>query len=364
MNKIPLMADHDPVALLPDSEEDEAKIVKSRRLILLLAVMLLVGGVWAWFAVLDEVSTGTGKVIPSSREQVIQTLDGGILTELNVREGSKVQAGQVVARLDPTRSESNVGESQAKYRASLAASIRLTAEVNNQPLAFPDSLKAWPALLAEETRLYHSRKEQLSKSTRQLDESLKLVNSELAITERLAKTGAASNVEVLRLRQQVADISFKKIDLNTRYFVDAREQLSKANADVASLAEVIKGRADSVTRLTVRSPVQGIVKNIKVNTIGGVIAPNGELMEIVPVDGRLLIEARISPRDIAFIHPDQQALVKITAYDYAIYGALNGVVETISPDTTQDEAKPDVYYYRVFIRTDYDYLENKSGKRF
>ena len=261
MNKIPLMADHDPVALLPDSEEDEAKIVKSRRLILLLAVMLLVGGVWAWFAVLDEVSTGTGKVIPSSREQVIQTLDGGILTELNVREGSKVQAGQVVARLDPTRSESNVGESQAKYRAS-------------------------------------------------------------------------------------------------------REQLSKANADVASLAEVIKGRADSVTRLTVRSPVQGIVKNIKVNTIGGVIAPNGELMEIVPVDGRLLIEARISPRDIAFIHPDQQALVKITAYDYAIYGALNGVVETISPDTTQDEAKPDVYYYRVFIRTDYDYLENKSGKRF
>lgn len=294
MNKIPLMADHDPVALLPDSEEDEAKIVKSRRLILLLAIMLLVGGVWAWFAVLDEVSTGTGKVIPSSREQVIQTLDGGILTELNVREGSKVQAGQVVARLDPTRSESNVGESQAKYRASLAA----------------------------------------------------------------------SNVEVLRLRQQVADISFKKIDLNTRYFVDAREQLSKANADVASLAEVIKGRADSVTRLTVRSPVQGIVKNIKVNTIGGVIAPNGELMEIVPVDGRLLIEARISPRDIAFIHPDQQALVKITAYDYAIYGALNGVVETISPDTTQDEAKPDVYYYRVFIRTDYDYLENKSGKRF
>ena len=213
MSKFPLLADNDPVALLPESEQDEAQIVKSRRLILLLTVMLLVGGVWAWFAVLDEVSTGTGKVIPSSREQVIQTLDGGILTELNVREGSKVQAGQVVARLDPTRSESNVGESQAKYRASLAASIRLTAEVNNQPLAFPDSLKAWPALLAEETRLYHSRKEQLSKSTRQLDESLKLVNSELAITERLAKTGAASNVEVLRLRQQVADISFKRLIL-------------------------------------------------------------------------------------------------------------------------------------------------------
>ncbi|XXD10416.1 HlyD family efflux transporter periplasmic adaptor subunit [Klebsiella sp. R445] len=359
-----IMKDADPVLLMQDSEEDEVQIVKSRRLIIMLAIMLLVSSIWAWFAVLDEVSTGTGKVIPGSREQVIQTLDGGILTELNVQEGSKVTAGQIVARLDPTRSESNVGESQAKYRASLAASIRLTAEVNNQPLVFPDTLKPWPALLAEETRLYHSRREQLTKSSRQLEESLALVNSELAITERLAKTGAASNVEVLRLRQQAADIGLKKIDLNTRYYVDAREQLSKANADVASLAEVIKGRADSVTRLTVRSPVQGIVKNIKVNTIGGVIAPNGELMEIVPVDGRLLIEARISPRDIAFIHPDQPALVKITAYDYAIYGALDGVVETISPDTTQDEAKPDVYYYRVFIRTDHDFLENKKGKRF
>ncbi|ROS14988.1 adhesin transport system membrane fusion protein [Raoultella sp. BIGb0399] len=359
-----LMKDADPVLLMQDSEEDEVQIVKSRRLIIMLAIMLLISSIWAWFAVLDEVSTGNGKVIPGSREQVIQTLDGGILTELNVQEGSKVTAGQIVARLDPTRSESNVGESQAKYRASLAASIRLTAEVNNQPLVFPDTLKPWPALLAEETRLYHSRREQLTKSSRQLEESLALVNSELAITERLAKTGAASNVEVLRLRQQAADIGLKKIDLNTRYYVDAREQLSKANADVASLAEVIKGRADSVTRLTVRSPVQGIVKNIKVNTIGGVIAPNGELMEIVPVDGRLLIEARISPRDIAFIHPDQPALVKITAYDYAIYGALDGVVETISPDTTQDEAKPDVYYYRVFIRTDHDYLENKKGKRF
>ncbi len=166
----------------------------------------------------------------------------------------------VVARLDPTRSESNVGESQAKYRASLAASIRLTAEVNNQPLIFPPSLKAWPGLLAEETRLYHSRREQLTKSMRQLEQSLSLVNSELAINEKLAKTGAASNVEVLRLRQQAADIELKKIDLNTRYYVDAREQLSKANADVASLAEVIKGRADSVARLTVRSPVQGSSK--------------------------------------------------------------------------------------------------------
>jgi len=119
-----------------------------------------------------------------------------------------------------------------------------------------------------------------------------------------------------------------------------------------------------VTRLTVRSPVRGIVKNIKVTTIGGVIPPNGELMEIVPVDDHLLIETRLSPRDIAFIHPAQKALVKVTAYDYAIYGGLQGVVETISPDTIQDEAKPEVFYYRVFIRTNQDYLVNKAGRHF
>ena len=354
----------DPVGLLADGDADEVVMVGSRRLIVILVVLLLAAGGWAWFATLDEVSTGTGKVIPGAREQVLQTLDGGILTELAVQEGSKVTVGQVVARLDPTRSESNVGESQAKYRASLAASVRLNAEVNGQPLVFPESLKAWPALINEETRLYRSRKDQYTKSLQQLNQSLSLANRELEITERLAKTGAASSVEVLRLRQQQSDIQLKLTDLNARYYVDAREQLSKANADVASLAEVIKGRADSVTRLTVRSPVQGIVKNIKVTTIGGVIAPNGELMEIVPVDGHLLIEARISPRDIAFIHPDQSALVKITAYDYAIYGALNGVVETISPDTIQDEAKPEVYYYRVFIRTQTDYLTNKQGHHF
>ncbi len=117
------------------------------------------------------------------------------------------------------------------------------------------------------------------------------------------------------------------------------------------LSAILKGREDSVTRLTIRSPVRGIVKNIRVTTIGGVIPPNGEMMEIVPVDDRLLIETRLSPRDIAFIHPGQRALVKITAYDYAIYGGLDGVVETISPDTIQDKVKPEIFYYRVFIRT-------------
>lgn len=334
------------------------------RIILLSTFLFAALGVWAWFGTLDEVATGTGKVIPSSHEQVLQSLDGGILAALTVREGDKVQAGQVVARLDPTRSESNMGESTARYRASLASSARLSAEVNDLPLTFPAELNAWPDLLASETRLYRTRRAQLADSEAELKDAMVSVDKELAITQRLEKSGAASHVEVLRLQRQKSDLGLRLTDLRSQYYVQAREALSKANADVDMLQAVIRGREDSVTRLTVRSPVRGIVKNVQVTTLGGVIPPNGDLMEIVPIDDRLLIEAKLSPRDIAFIHPGQRALVKLTAYDYAIYGGLEGEVETISPDTIQDKIKPEITYYRVFIRTHQDYLVNKAGHHF
>lgn len=344
--------------------KSEAHYTGAVRLITISTALILVTLVWAWFGVLDEVSTGTGKVIPSSRDQVIQSLEGGILTELYVHEGDKVKAGQIVARLDATRSESNVGESAARYRAALAAASRLRAEVNDQKLVFPAELNNFPDLIASETRLYKTRRAQLTDATAQFNQSLALANRELAITQRLAKTGAASSVEVLRLQRDKSDLELKLTDMRSQYYVQAREELAKASAEADSLAQTIKGREDTVTRSTIRSPMNGIVKNIKVSTVGGVIPPNGELMNIVPMNDRLLIEARLSPRDIAFIHPGQRAVVKISAYDYAIYGGMDGVVESISPDTIQDEVKPEVYYYRVFIRTDNDYVQNKAGKRF
>lgn len=344
--------------------QDERSITGSVRVIWACALMLACFIAWAaWFQVV-EVSTGTGKVVPSSREQLIQSMEGGIIKELNVSEGTLVERGQVLAQLDAVKSESNVGESEAKYRAALASVNRLQAEVSEKPLTFDPSLDKYPELRRAETELFNARRKGLAETLTGIESSLKLVRSELTITENLAKIGASSRVEVLRLNRQRSELELKATEARSEYMVHAREDLAKANSEAQMLSSVIRGRSDSLSRLTLRSPVRGIVKDIEVTTIGGVVPPNGQLMQIVPLDEQLLIETRISPRDIAFIHPEQQAKVKITAYDYSIYGSLDGKVVTISPDTIQDEVKPEIFYYRVFIRTDSDVLRNKAGKTF
>ncbi|WP_113009619.1 HlyD family type I secretion periplasmic adaptor subunit [Rhizobium sp. UBA1881] len=344
--------------------DDAMRLSGAIRVVKLLALILVIGVVWANYSVLDEVSTGDGKVVPIRREQVIQSLEGGIVSTLMVQENQIVEAGQLLAQLDPTITESAVGESTAKYRAALASAARLTAEVNQAPLSFPKELNDYPDLTATETKLYEARQGNLKETLRWINEALGLIHQELSVNEGLTKMGAASSVEIIRLKREQAELELKKVEVETQYIVEAREQLSKANADVASLRSVIKGRTDSLSRLTLRSPVRGIVKNVEVSTIGGVVPPNGKLMDIIPLGDQLMIEARMSPRDIAFVHPDQRATVKITAYDYAIYGGLDGKVVTISPDTIQDEVDPKIYYYRVFVKTDKDALRNGAGKEF
>lgn len=325
---------------------------------------VLVFLVWASLFRLDEVSTGTGKVIPFSREQVIQSLEGGILESMSVKEGDFVQAGETLAQLSRTRTESAVDESASRARAALATAARLKAEVDGGPLVFPPEVKADPHLVRSETALFRSRRDGLARSLASINASLALVRKELQITESLASQGASSDVEVLRLRRQASELEMKASDIRDQYYVKAREDLAKANGEVEAQHSVTRGRADALSRLTVKSPVKGVVKDIEVNTVGGVIPPNGRLMTIVPMGDQLVVEARVSPRDVAFIHPGQDATVKITAYDYAIFGGMKGRVTSISPDTIQDDVRKDVYYYRVFVRTDTDTLKNKQGKTF
>lgn len=345
-------------------KENEVQLSRSQHIIYLTFLTVAVFFVWAYFAELVEVSNGMGKVIPSSKEQTIQSLEGGILTELLVKEGMIVEAGQRLARLDPTQTESLLGESAVKYRASLAKSVRLTAELEAKPLVFPELLQDYPDLIREETELYHSRRARITDILQSIDEAVDLLARELKISQDLQRSGAASSVEVIRLERQMSDLRLRRIESETQYFVQAREELAEANANVQAYSSVLVGRRDTLERTTFYSPVRGIVKDIEITTIGGVVPANGKLMEIVPLDDQLLVEARISPADIAFIRPGLEASVKITAYDYSIFGDLRGEVTTISPDTLRDEANPDVFYYRVNILTDKDYLENKKGQQF
>ena len=345
-------------------QELEPPLPKASLFIWIICIGLLGLLAWAWLFKLEEVSTGTGKVVPSSKEQIIQSLEGGILTKLNVREGEVVQQGQILAQLDPTRLASNVGESESLLLASKATAARLRAEVNGASLKFPAEVLKEPALVNEETALYHSRRSNLEESLAGLKQALTLVEQELKMTEPLVAKGAASEVEVLRLKRQATDLRNQMNDVRNQYLVKSREELAKANTDIETQSQVVKGKSDTLSRTVFKSPVRGIIKEIDVMTIGGVISQNGKLMTIVPLDEQLLVEARISPRDIAFIHPGQDALVKITAYDYSIYGGLKGKVSIISPDTLRDEVKQDQFYYRVYIRTDSGKLMNKAGKQF
>ncbi|WP_180183920.1 HlyD family type I secretion periplasmic adaptor subunit [Acinetobacter sp. YH01020] len=342
----------------------EPPVPSASLFIWIIGIGLLVLLAWAWLFQLEEVSTGTGKVVPSSKEQTIQSLEGGILTKLNVQEGQIVQQGQVLAQLDPTRLASNVGESASLLLASQATAARLRAEVNGTALHFPAEVLKDPALVREETALYQSRRFNLEESLAGLQQALLLVQQELGMTEPLVAKGAASEVEVLRLKRQANELRNQMNDVRNQYLVKAREELAKANTDIETQGQIVKGKSDSLSRTVFKSPVRGIVKEINVMTLGGVVAQNGKLMTLVPLDEKLLIEARISPRDIAFIHPGQEALVKVTAYDYSIYGGLKGKVTVISPDTIRDEVKQDQFYYRVYIQTNSDKLNNKAGQQF
>ncbi|WP_313479434.1 HlyD family efflux transporter periplasmic adaptor subunit [Atlantibacter hermannii] len=346
-------------------EEDLARQGRFYSSVIWLSLIgLVVFFIWAWFAMLDEVTVGTGKVTPSSHAQVIESLDGGIVNALLVQEGDIVEQGEMLARLDPTRFQSNYGEAAARARALRASSERLRAELTGEPLTFSEESLREPNLVARERQLYESRRRNLNETVSNLQKTLELINAEIRMTQPLVAKGAAGQVEVIRLQRQVAELRGKIDEARNQYAVRAREEQVKNDADLDAQIQAMAGKADQLDRATLYSPVRGVVKDIQVTTVGGVLQPGGKLMEIVPLEDKLLIETRINPRDIAYIRPGLPATVKVTAYDSSIYGNLNGNVEVVSPDTIQDEVQRDQFYYRVYVRTEHAELENRSGKRF
>ena len=317
------------------------------------------GYFWASNAVLDEVTIGAGRVIPSSREQVIQSLEGGILAEMAVREGDVVDKDRVLLRIDDTRFGASFREANSRITALQAANARLRAEASGGAPAFPAGVRADQARL--ETELYNSRRLQLEESLAALKRSHQLADEELQMTAPLVKKGVVSEVELLRLQRQVNELRANLQERRNKFRADARADLAKNEADLAAIAESNTARADQVKRAVIRSPMRGTIKNIRITTVGGIIQPGQDIMEIVPLDDQLLIEARIRPADVAFLRPGLPAMVKITAYDFSIYGGLEASLEQISADTIRDEKKPDESYYRIQVRTRRSSLQGKDG---
>ncbi len=353
---------------------------------------------WASLASIDEVTRGEGRAIPSSRLQKVQNLEGGIVAEVFVHEGEVVKAGAPLLRLDDTQFRSNAGETQADRLALQARIQRLTAQLNDASTLTlaPEIVQQAPDIANGEMELFASVNKRIQSELAGLNEqlvqkkqelldfqgkasqyrrSLGLQQQEVSMSEPLVAKGAISKVEVLRLRRGVvetqgqldsvtlaiprAEAAIKEIESKVsetrgRYRSEALGQLNEARTDLSKIEASGKAITDRVNRTLVTSPVRGVVQQLLVNTIGGVIQPGNDLVEIVPLDDKLLVEAKIRPQDIAFLRPGQEATVKFTAYDYTIYGGLKGTLEQISPDTVTD--KDGKSFYIIRLRTDKNHL--------
>jgi adhesin transport system membrane fusion protein len=325
-------------------------------------VVLVTFVLWAALTTLDEVTSATGKVIPTSREQVIQSMEAGMLAELMVKEGQVVEEGQSLVRIDDVKLGSNMQESQVRVHSLQAAASRLRAESLGLPLQFPPELiKNNPQSVRSETETYNARRRALESSLSSLQQALKLSQDELKITEPLAAKGMVSDIDVIRIQRTIAETRGRVQELQTKSRAEASAELARVEAELGSQQATLTGRADAFRRTVLNAPKRGIVKNIRVTTIGAVVQSGQDILEIVPLDDNLLIETRIRPVDIAFLRPGLIATVKISAYDSGIYGWLEGELLQISPDTLRDEVKRDETYYRALVKTKASSLQTPTG---
>ncbi len=357
---------------------------------------------WASVSEVEEVTRGMGKVIPSSQIQVVQNLEGGILAETYVRVGDIVQKGQLLMRLDEKRFSAPYQEYRNRYLALLAKAARLRAETQGTEIAIPEEVRNEKMEFADrEMELFASRKNEFKAAIGILEEQVKqrrqdlvelkekvseltrtyrLLKREMDLTEPLIKDGAVSEVEFLRLEREAStkqgeinatrlaiprvqsqlEEALKEIEEERLQFANkAKEELTEVLVQLDTMSASSVALADRLDRTSVRSPVYGTVKQVLVNTIGGVVQPGMNLIEIVPLEDTLLVEAKVKPADIAFLRPDQKAVVKFTAYDFTVFGGLNAELEHISADSITDEQGNS--YYLVKVRTEKNYLDGKDG---
>ncbi len=329
--------------------------------LLLLAIGVAIA--WAAAAQVDIVAKANGRIIPDGREQIIASLEGGILRELMVREGQEVIEGQALVLLDPTRFEAQQAEGQAKRQSLQATLARLQAESAGKGLRFPPGLP--PAAVSAETASFEARQHALHEAVETSRRNGALLLRELAMAESMSSKGLMSEVEVMRVRRQINDLQLLTQERINRFRQEASAELVRVRTELSLMEEQMVVRDDALRRTTLVSPVRGVVKTIKANTIGGVIVAGMPVMEIVPVGQRVLLEARIKPADIGFVKVGQPVQIKLSAYEYTIYGALQGTVQAISPDVLGDNDRtgnPEATWYRALVRAEKSTLKAADGK--
>lgn len=329
------------------------QVGRTYRFATLLTVVLVVTAAWSSWATLDEQVRAPGTVIVSTRSQVIQVVDGGVLRKLHVREGDTVRRGDLLAELDTVRFAASTDEMAAKVVALRAAIQRAEAELEQRPLQFSDDVREFPDIVSSQRDLYERRRTLQSEELGGLEQAFKLAQQELALTEKLAETGDASLAEVIKTRRQVNEVRSAITNKRNGYRQEAQADLAKNRAELEQAEQVLTQRQQALDSTRLQAPMSGIIKNVRVTTLGGVLKPGDELMQIVPSDEPLIIEVKVKPADVAFIRNDLPANVKLDAYDYTIYGSLKGHVTYISADTLEEDLQKDEEpYYRVHIQID------------
>jgi membrane fusion protein, adhesin transport system len=339
-------------------EDDERRT--SRYLIRTMALVLAVALLWAASFQLDEITRGTGKVIPSSREQVIQSLDTGVLAEMLVHEGDAVVKGQVLLRIDDARTGPMFREAREKWLALSAQAARLQAEAYGMPLRFPVHVQSQTDIVKRETQAFRARRRALNEQMTAMQQSLTQLSAELDLVAPLVAQGVMSQVELLRLKRQQADLQSTMAERRNRYLTEASNELVRVESDLAQTRENTLAREDALRKTVVRTPMDGIVKNVQYTTLGAVIQSGQSILEIVPVQDEMVVEAYVKPSEVAFLKVNQPAVVKLSAFDFNKYGGLQGVLEHISPDTLTGDGKgrapgsPPVNleegHYRILVR--------------
>lgn len=354
--------------LIPGSEQDGAQAHRHRRrasvIILLSTALFAIAVVWAHFAHLDQISRANGQIIPAGKVQVIQAPDGGQITKILIREGDSVHRGQTLFELDRIKVEAAVNEGRGRTAALQAQLARIEAELFDKPLAFPASLSGFPDLQASQRQLYAKRRTALQQQIAALERMHDLVQRELSMNQPLLASGDVSRSEVMRLERQVVDVEAQIENTRNKYMQDLQTEYAKVGEDLTTAQEVLKQREASLQDTVIVAPTDGIVKNVRFTTQGGVLRPGDEMLQIVPTGEELIVEAKVSPADIAYVRAGQGAALKFDAYDSSIYGSAEGKVTYISPDTLSEQAPgtPERTFYRVHVRVDTRRMRGPGGK--